>query len=279
MGIPLIRGRDFAESDNATSPPVALISQELVRRYFQNEDPVGRGIHIGPPPVLHIEPGSEISDASDVTIIGVIGDFRNAGLTVPPDPHITVLYSQHPLVNYGFKDIVVRTASEPRLLGPEIRRQLHQLDADMPFAEVQTIQELVEQQTGSQRFTTVLLGMFAVAGLALAVVGIYGVVSFLVAQRKQELAVRMAIGASHGSVLWLVLKQSLTVAAIGATLGLLGAAAAQHLTSGLLFGVSPLDPTTFAVAAFFLLAVAAAASAIPSARVLRIDPARTLRQD
>jgi putative ABC transport system permease protein len=279
MGIPLLRGRDFAESDNASSAPVALISEEFRKRYFPDEDPVGRQVHIGPPEFLPITPGTDISDASDVTIVGVAGDFRNAGLAQPPEPHITVLYSQHPLVNYGFKDIVVRTAAEPRLLVPEIRKQLHLLDSDMPFAEVQTIEELVEQLTGGQRFTAALLSCFAAGGLLLAVVGIYGVVSWIVAQRKQELAVRLAIGASRSTVLWLVLKQSLTMAAVGATLGLLGAAAVQRLTSGLLFGISPLDPVTFACAALTLLAVAVIASAIPGSRILGIDPATTLRQD
>jgi predicted permease len=279
LGIPLIRGRDFAESDNVASAPVALITEEFSRRYFPNEDPLGREIHIGPPPFLQIAPGANTTDNADVTIVGVMGDFRNAGLVLPPEPHIMVLYSQHPLVNYGFKDIVIRTAAEPRWMAPEIRRQLHQMDADMPFAEVQTISELVEQQTGSQRFTTMLLASFAVAGLALAIVGIYGVVSFLVARRKQELAVRMAVGASHGTVLWLVLKHSLSMATVGVALGLFGAAAARRLTSELLFNISPLDPVTFGSAAIFLLAVAAVASALPASRVMRIDPSRTLRQD
>jgi predicted permease len=279
LGIPLIHGRDFAESDGVATPPVALISEGFKRRYFPTEDPSGRQIHIGPPPFLPIAPGANITDSADVTIIGVMGDFKNAGLALPPEPQITVLYSQHPLVNYGFKDIVIRTASEPRLLLPEIRRQLHELDPDMPLAEVQTMDEIVEAQTGGQRFTTILLASFAAAGLALAVVGIYGVVSFLVAQRKQELAVRIALGASRAHVLWLVLKQGLEMATFGAVIGLLGAWATQKLTRGLLFGVSPVDPVTFAGAAFFLLAVAAIASAIPGARALGIDPARTLRQD
>jgi ABC-type antimicrobial peptide transport system permease subunit len=124
-----------------------------------------------------------------------------------------------------------------------------------------------------------LFASFAVAGLALAVVGIYGVVSFLVAQRKQEMAVRMALGASHGKVLWLVLNHGLKMAAIGAAIGLCGAWAAQKFTAGLLYGISPLDPLTFAGAPVFLLAVAAIACAIPGARVLRIDPAQALRQD
>jgi len=280
LGIPLIQGRDFAESDSATSPPVALISEEFKRRYFSTEDPIGRQIHIGPPAFLQIAPGrNNISDSADVTIIGVAGDFRNAGLAHPPEPQITVLYSQHPLVNYSFKDIVIRTASEPRLLVPEIRRQLHELDPDMPFAEVQTMEELVIAQTGGQRFTTILLASFAAAGLILAVIGIYGVVSFLVAQRKPELAVRIALGASRATVLWLVLKQGLEMATIGAAIGLFGAWATQKLTSDLLFGISPVDPVTFAGAAVFLLTVAAIASAIPGARVMTIDPAHTLRQD
>jgi putative ABC transport system permease protein len=279
LGIPLIRGRDFAESDSATSPPVALISQEFQRRYFATEDPVGRKIHIGPPQLPGITVEENITDNVDVTIIGVIGDFKNAGLAVAPQPQITVLYSQNPLVNGGFKDILIRSASDPHLVESGIRSQLRALDSDMPFAEVQTIDELVERQTGGQRFTTVLLASFALAGLALAIVGIYGVVSFLVVQRNQELAVRIALGASHANVLWLVLNQSLKMAAIGATIGLLGAWAAQRLTAGLLFGISPVDPATFVGGAALLLAVAAIASAIPGARVLRIDPAQALRQD
>ncbi|MGB8521867.1 MAG: ABC transporter permease [Candidatus Acidiferrales bacterium] len=279
LGIPLIRGRDFAESDSATSPPVALISEEFKRQYFATEDPVGRKIHIGPPQLPGIAVEDNITDDVDVAIIGVIGDFKNAGLALAPQPQIAVLYSQNPLVNGGFKDVLVRTASEPRSVESGIRSQLGALDSDMPFAEVQTIDELVERQTGGQRFTTVLLVSFAVAGLTLAVVGIYGVVTFLVAQRKQEMAVRMALGASHANVLWLVLKHGLKMAAIGAAMGLCGAWAAQKFTAGMLNGISPLDPLTFVGAPTFLLTVAAIACAIPGARVLWIDPAQALRQE
>jgi predicted permease len=279
LGIPLIRGRDFAESDIATSPPVALITEEFKRRYFPSSDPIGQKIHIGPPQFMQLPPGAGVTDSSDVTIVGILGDFRNNGLALPPEPQIVVLCSQHPLVNYGFKDIVIRTVSNPSSLAPAIRRQLHDLDSDMPFAEVQTIEALVEEESGGQRFTAVLLSLFAVAGLVLAVVGIYGVVSFVVAQRNQELAVRIALGASRANVLWLVLKQGLQMAAIGAAIGLLGACATQKLTSSLLFGISPLDPATFAGGAALLLAVAAIASAIPGMRVLRIDPSAVLRQD
>ena len=277
LGIPLIRGRDFNELDSATSPPVAMISQQLVRHYFAKQDPIGLRIHIGPPSFMNIPPGAEITDSSDVTIIGIIGDFRNSGLASPPEPQIIVLYSQHPLVNYGFRDIVIRTAANPRALVPEITRQLHGMDADLPFAQVRTIDEIVEQQTGSQRFTTLLLGLFAVAGLVLAALGIYGVVSFLVAQKRHELAVRVAVGASVTNVLWLVLKGGLRMAIVGASIGLIGVWGAQKLISGLLFGISALDPLTFAGAALFLLAVVMLACWVPAWRAARVDPCVTLR--
>jgi putative ABC transport system permease protein len=279
LGIPLLRGRNFDETDTATSTPVALVSREFERRYFQGGDPIGQRVHIGPPAFLRIPPGGNISDDRDVTVVGVIGDFRNAGLALPPEPHITVLYSQHPLVNYGFKDIVVRTTADPAVVAHEIRGQLRRLDPDMPFAEVQTIDEVVQAQTGGQRFTAVLLGSFAVAALGLVGVGIYGVVSFLVTQRKRELAVRLAIGASRGDVLRLVLGETLGPAAMGALAGLVGAALVQRLTRDLLFETSPVDPLTFLGALAFLLGLAALASVVPAARVLRIDPARTLGQD
>jgi len=279
LGIPLMRGRDFAETDTATSPPVAVITEEFKRRYFSSQDPIGQKIHIGPPQFMQLPPGAGVRDSSDVTIVGIIGDFRNNGLSLPAEPQIVVLYSQHPLVNYGFKDIVIRTAPDPSSLAPAIRRQLHDLDSDMPFAEVQTIEALVEEKSGGQRFTAILLSLFAAVGLVLAIVGIYGVVSFVVAQRNQELAVRIALGASRANVLWLVLKQGLQMATIGAAIGLLGAYASQKLTSGLLFGISPVDPGTFAGGAALLLAVAAVASVIPGMRVMRIDPSEVLRQD
>jgi predicted permease len=279
LGIPLMSGRDFAESDRAASALVALINEEFKRRYFPAQDAIGQQIHIGPPQFMKVPPGGGVSDSADVTIIGVTGDFRNAGLKHQAEPQIVVLYSQHPLVNYGFKDIVIRTAEEPRLLAPEVARQLHALDPDMPFAEVQTMDEILEKETSGERFTTVLLCTFALTGLGLAVVGVYGVISFLVAQRKQELAVRIALGASRTNVLGLILKQSLGMAVAGAAIGLLGAFSIQKLTSGLLFGISPLDPLTFASGAVFLLAVSAIASFVPAAKVMNIDPALTLRQD
>jgi putative ABC transport system permease protein len=279
MGIPLVRGRDFDESDISTSPPVVLVSQEFVRRYFADEDPIGLRIHIGPPPFLNIPPGAEITDSADATIIGIIRDFRNNGLASPPQPQIIALYSQHPLVTYGFRDIVIRTAPDPHAMIPEITRELHSMDANLPFAQTRTVDDLVEQLTGSQRFTSTLLGLFAAIGLALAAVGIYGVVSFLVAQRQRELALRIAVGASIPSVLWLVLKEGLRMAAAGAALGLVVAWAAQKMIRALLFSISALDPLTFAAAAAFLLIVVFVASWTPAWRAARVDPCIALRAE
>jgi putative ABC transport system permease protein len=280
LGIPLLRGRDFSDTDTATSPNVALISEEFRRRYFAEEDPIGKQVHIGPPAgTPDTAPGSTTWDFADVTLIGVIGNVKTDGLAVPAQPLIIGLYSQHPAVNYGFKDIVIRTATEPHFVAPEIANRLHGLDPDMPFAEVQTMDEMIAAETGGQRFTTTLLTLFTVAGLALAVVGIYGVVSYLVTQRSQELAVRVALGASRANVLSLVMQRGLKMASVGAAIGLFGAWATRQFTSELLFGVSPVDPLTFIGAAVFLLLVAAMASAIPGMRVMRINPARALRQE
>jgi hypothetical protein len=276
----LLQGRDFAEKDTATSSPVALISDEFRRRFFPNEDPIGRQLHIGPPAgAFGTALGSNTWDSSDVTVIGVIGNIKNAGLARAAEPEIVCLYAQHPVVNYGFKDIVIRTAVAPHSIEPAVRKQIRDLDADMVFAEVETMDEMISDETGSQRFTTMLLSLFTAAGLALAIVGVYGVVSYLVAQRKQELAVRVALGATPRDVLWLVLQQGLKMALVGAAIGMCGAWALRPLMGRFLFGISPADPVTFAGAAIFLLGVAAAASAIPGVRVMRLDPAHALRQD
>jgi len=279
LGIPLIRGRNLAEFDTATTQPVALVNEEFVRRYFPIGDAVGQPIHIGPPKFLQIPTGAGTTDDTDVIIVGVIANFRNGGLAGSPQPQIIGLYSQHPVVNYGFKDLVVRTVAEPRVLLRVIADQLHSLDPDMPLAEVQTFDEIVKRQVGDKRFTTFLLSAFASVGLVLAVVGIYGVVSIFVSQRKRELAVRMALGASRGNAVSLVLRQAMLNAAIGTLLGLSGAWAARQLIRGFLFQVSPVDPTTFVCGALFLLAVATVASLIPATRASRIDPAHLLQQE
>lgn len=218
-------------------------------------------------------------DNADVTIIGVVADFRNRGLVIPPQPQIIGLYWQHPIVNYGFKDFVVRTAVDPQTLSHQITEQLHALDPAIPLAEVQTFDEIIQRQIGDRHFITVLLSSFAVTGLVLALVGVYGVVSNVVSQRKRELAIRIALGATRGNAFTLVLRRVMLTAASGMVLGVIGAWGGQRLIRGFLFHISAVDPTTFIGACIFLLAVAVAACALPAVRALRVDPARLLRQE
>ena len=279
LGISLLRGRDFAESDTANTQPVALVNRAFSEKYFPNKDPIGQQIHIGPPSFLQIGVGGATADNADVTIVGIVADFRNGGLALPPQPQIIGLYSQHPKVNFGFKDVVARTSLNARAFSQQAADQLHALDSDMPLAEVQTFDEVIQHQIGDRRFTTVLLSAFAITGLMLAVVGVYGVLSNVVSQRKQELAVRIALGASRTNAVGLVVKRATFAATIGMMLGFSAAWAIQRLIQSFLFQVSAVDPITFVGGGVFLLVIAALASLIPASRATRIDPARLLRQE
>jgi putative ABC transport system permease protein len=280
MGIPVVAGRDFRESDTAASLPVALVNEELVRRYFANENPIGRRILVGTPPGLVTLPrGETASDAASVTVIGVTSNFVNAGLARPPSPQVLALFRQQPAWNYGFKEIVLRTTMDPRNLAPAVARLLRSLDADIPLGEVQTMDEILRSETTDVRFTTLLLGIFAALGTALAVVGAYGVVSYLVTQRTHELGVRIALGAGASEILWLVLRHGISMGLAGIALGLGGALALRQFLAQLLYGISGTDLWTFAGASVLLLLVIAIASAIPGRRAMRIDPVQALRAE
>jgi putative ABC transport system permease protein len=279
LGISLLRGRDFAESDTANTQPVALINRAFAEKYFANSDPIGQQIHIGPPSFLQIGAGSATADNADVIVVGVVADFRNRGLVLPPQPQIIGLYSQHPKVNFGFKDVVVRTSLNARAFSQEVADQLHALDPDIPLAEVQTFDEVIQYQIGDRRFITVLLSAFAITGLILAIVGVYGVLSNVVSQRKQELAVRIALGATRVDAVGLVVKRATFAAAVGMMLGFAVAWAAQTQIQGFLFQISAVDPITFVGGGIFVLAIAIVASLIPALRATRIDPAQLLRQE
>jgi len=160
-------------------------------------------------------------------------------------PHFTTLFRQTPDLNVGFKTLIVRTALAPLQLAAPIRQQLHSLDPNLPFAEVATMDELILQQTADRRYTTGLLALFAALGLLLAGIGVYGVVSYVVAQRTSEIGLRMALGAQRGDVLWLILRQGIGMAAAGAAAGLFGAWAFRKAVAQLVFGISPADPMTF----------------------------------
>jgi putative ABC transport system permease protein len=280
LGVPIVRGRDFARADTERNLPVALVNEEFVRRYLPNADPIGTRVDAGTAEELLADPRSPLAaHLMHFTIVGVIGNTKNRGLADQPAPQLFGLFRQLPSVNYGFKDLIARTAGDPYAVANAIRGQLQAMDPDLPLAEVMTMEEVIGDQMSDRRFTTMLLGIFAAVGISLAIVGVYGVVSYLVAQRTQEIGVRVALGASRRDVMWLVLRQGLTTAVVGIALGLIGAWATQQMIRQLLFGVSTLDPATYVGGAMVLLVVAIAATVIPARRAMRIDPVIALRSE
>ncbi|HWE85362.1 MAG TPA: ABC transporter permease [Terracidiphilus sp.] len=279
LGIALVRGRDFASTDTEGSPAVAIVNQAFVRRFFAGGDPVGHSLLMGTPPGQSVPDEWMANEHERVMVVGVMADAKNSGLEADPEPQFITLYRQAPLVNFGFKDIVVRSSVKPETLGPELRREIEALDATLPLAEVQSMKDLISGQTWDKRFTASVLGGFAALGLLLAVVGMYGVISFLVAQRTQEIGVRMALGATRGSVLWMVVREGLALGIVGVGFGLAGSAMAGRSLSGMLYGVRAFDAATVLASAAALVAIAGAASFIPARRAAGIDPATVLRSE
>ena len=274
---PLLRGRTFAPSDTPSEPTVAMVNATLARRFFANEDPVGKKIHLGEPglvPVPH-----DTRAALDLTIVGVYGDVRNEGLARPVEPQILVLYRQVPALNFGFKDIVVRTSQEPQAIVASIANQLQHMDPEIPLAEVDTIDDIIGNQTSDRRFTTALLGILAALGITLSVIGVYGVLSSLVAERTHEIGIRRALGAQHEDIVWLVLEPALVMGAIGAGIGLGSAWALRQVMNKLVFGISTADPITFTAGAALLLIAVIAATMVPAWRATRVDPIVALRDE
>jgi ABC-type antimicrobial peptide transport system permease subunit len=201
----------------------------------------------------------------------------NRGMALRPGPQLFSLFRQLPELNFGFKDIVVRTATNPETMVPAVARELKSLDADIPLGEIRSMEAHMSSYTADTRFITVLLGLFAALGTILAVVGAYGVIAYLVAQRTQELGVRIALGAGSGDILWLVLRYGLFIGLAGVTLGLAGAMAARRFLARFLYGVSESDPLTLLGTAVLLLVVVVVASAVPARRAMRSDPVQALR--
>ncbi len=275
LGVPLLDGRGFSDSDTDTSVSVALVNHAFIQRYLPNENPIGKVIQLGLPREIAVSGRSN----NRLTIIGVVADAMNRGVALPPQPEIDGLFRQLPNLNYGFKNLLVRTKLEPMELSTPIRQQLHSLDANLPFAEVSTLGEIMSAQTADRRYTTGLLVLFALFGVTLSVIGVYGVISYLVTQRTSEIGLRMALGAHRANVVWVIMKQGMGMAILGTIAGMGGAWALRQLISGFLFRVSPADPLTFICAAFLLIAFAGAASLLPARRAASIDPVSALRHE
>jgi putative ABC transport system permease protein len=264
MGIPLARGRNLSDRDTVNRPPIALIDESLARRYWPDgvegtQNPIGQNLLIG---------------SHSLEIVGIVGSVRNNGLEKEPEPTIYVSYRQFPEPHVS---LVVRSVEPPDQMIQPVKSAIYAADKDQPVFNVRPLASVVEGAESSSRLTLFLLVAFALVALGLAAIGIYGVISYSVAQRTNEIGVRVALGASSGAVVRMVLARGALLAAAGAAIGLVGAFAATRLLSALLFGVSATDAGVFALTAVFLLAVALAASALPALRAARIDPLQALR--
>jgi putative ABC transport system permease protein len=278
-GIAMVRGRNLSESDGAQTLPVAIVNQAFVKKFFPDEDPIGRRIEVGAPTRLLADDEWMGSQRVTVTIVGVMRDNQDQGLALPVAPQLVGLFRQMPMVNSGFKDLLVRSDLAPEDLKLSIEQQLHALDPRIPLSEAESMSEYLGDLTAVQRFTSVILSCFAVLGLMLAAMGIYGVIAYLVAQRTQEIGIRLALGAPRAAVLWLVSSQGLRMALAGLAIGLLGTTLAARSLTKLLYGISELDPLTLGSASIVLIGVALAACALPARRAARIDPMQALRAE
>jgi putative ABC transport system permease protein len=256
---PLVRGRFFTDADNADAPLVIIVNQAFAKKFWPNEDALGKRIVMG----------RMSDDPKWITIVGIVGDIRHFGLDIDPKPEMYVPFAQNP---YSTTIYVVRTNQDSRTLLAAIRREIQGIDPAVPLANVRTFENIIAESVAPRRLSVVLLGVFASVAVLLASVGIYGVMSFLVVQRTHELGVRMALGAQRSDVLKLVLARSLKLISAGTIIGLMVAVMSTHTLRALLYSVSAFDATTFVVVTILLGAVASAASFLPAMRATRADP-------
>ncbi len=261
--VPLIKGRLIAESDSAKAPPVVVVNESLARDYFANEDPLGKRITL-------------LGDTRVREIVGVVGDVKHSALDKEAKREIywPMAQARFPPI---FMSLAVRASGAPLQLLAAVRDQVWAGDRDLPIFNIDTMERLMAKSVAPRRFNLLLLGVFALVGLTLAGVGLYGVMSYTVTQRTREIGVRMAMGAQRGDVLRLVIGEGMKLALIGALIGLGGALALTRLLKTLLFGVSATDPLTFIVIAALLIIVALLACWIPARRATSVDPLVSLR--
>ena len=266
MGVPHRAGRDFTAGDTADSPLVAIVSESLVRRQLPGEDPIGKRLHVSIARAAGIE----------VEIVGVVGDVKYSALDVDTP---AAVYLPHPQWPLSLMTFVLRTGLDPASLVPGVAAAVRGLDPELPLADVKTMEQVVDATLARPRTVSALLAAFALIALVLAGVGVYGVMAYSVSQRTPEIGVRMALGATMGSVLRLVIGQALRLVTFGVVVGLAAAALLTQLLEGLLFNTAPLDPLTFAVTALVLTIVAVVASYVPARRGARLAPTEALRAE
>jgi putative ABC transport system permease protein len=264
MGIPILRGRGFTAQDTESAPAVALITQGTARRIWQNEDPIGKRIRLGG------------SDSPLRTIVGIVGDVNHYGLDVAPNLQAYVPHSQW---TDSYMQLVVRASVDPASLTASVRNAIRAVDPDAPVYQIATMRQLISNSVAPRRFTLALLSGFAAIALLMASIGIYGVMSYTVSQRTQEIGVRVALGAQTGDVLKLVVGQGMRLVLAGTSVGLMGAVALTRLMAGMLFGVNATDPLSFGTISLLLISVALLACYIPARRAAKVDPIVALRYE
>jgi putative ABC transport system permease protein len=269
MGMPVLQGRAILDSDHAAAPLVAVIDEELARRHWPNEPAVGKRIHLG-------RPGNNNPNNPWLTIVGVVATVKDESLGEEAGAHLYL-----PLAQVADKtmDLIVWTAGDPAALTAAAQKQVWELDARLPVFRIQTMERTVAETLGTRRLTNLLFVAFALTALALAAVGIYGVMSLNVNQRLHEFGIRVALGARSRDVLRLVIGRGLWLALMGTGIGLLAAFALTRWLKTLLYGVSPTDPLTFGLIALLLITVALLACWIPARRAAKVDPMIALRCD
>jgi putative ABC transport system permease protein len=267
IGAPLLRGRFFSDEDGPNSPLVALINESMVRRYWPDEDPIGKRFK-----------GQDPRGRNDdwLTVIGVVGDMRSHGLERQPTPHVFVWRKQSGDIP---SDLVVRTTGAAAKFATTLRSAVRSLDQTAILSNVTTMEEQLSEQMAPRRFQTTLLTLFSIIALTLASMGVYGVMRYMVVQRTHEIGIRMALGAQVRDVLRLIIGEGVKLAMAGLLIGLGGAWALTRLVKNLLFGVSPTDPLTLIVIASLLTFVALVACYIPARRATKVDPLVALRSE
>ncbi len=267
LGIPLLRGRWFDDRDTMVAPHVAIVTQSLAQEKWPGQDPLGQ----------RLEFGNIDGDLRPLTIVGVVGDVREDSLEAPPSPTIYVDYHQRPQATYRFS-AVIRTDADPAAVISSARKIIRALDPNLP-PTFKTMSQVVSSSLQSRRFNLSLVGIFAGTALLLAMAGLYGVTAYAVSKRTGEFGIRIALGASVGSVLRLVLRQGIVTALVGVAIGLAGAFAVTRVLGSLLFDLRATDPVTFAAVVLLLVSVALLACYIPARRAAKVDPMVALRYE
>ncbi len=268
MRIPILQGRDFSAQDDVASTPVVIINEALARQFFPDENPIGK--HIKP------EIASTTPEPLLREIVGVVGNVKFRNLSRDWAPESYVPYAQ---ISFGSMALVVRTSQEPHSLAKPIAEAVRSFDKDLPAYAPKTIEEYISGTIAAPRFNTFLLGIFAALAMLLTAVGLYGVISYSVAQRTHEIGIRMALGAQPRDMMQLVVRQGLQLAVVGVSIGLLAAFALTHFLASLLFGVTATDPVSFLAVVALLFAVVVLACYVPARRAMRVDPMVALRYE